>query len=302
VILFFHYLALFGVKIFYFERNFKTITIMTNEIINFENTPIRKVWRNEEWYFAVVDVIAVLTETERPRKYWSDLKKKLTKEGFNELSDIFGQLKVPSADGKSYNTDCANTKGILRIAMSVPSPKVEPLRLWLAEQGSRAIEETENPELGFDRMKEIYKAKGYTDEWIKERMQSIETRKRLTDEWKARGVQEGKEYSILTAIIAKGTFDLTPSEHKDIKGLSKPSENLRDHMTPLELIFTSLGEELTRNEAINEDAQGFDENRDAAVKGGDVAGKARKLVESESGKKVISTQNYLNTKELPPNK
>jgi DNA-damage-inducible protein D len=275
---------------------------MANEIINFENTSIRKAWHNEEWYFSVVDIIQILTESSNPNRYWTDLKRRSEKESGQSYAFCV-RLNLPRINGKNYPTDCANTKGILRIVMSVPSPNAEPLRLWLAEQGSRTIEETENPELGFERMKEIYKAKGYTDEWIKERMQSIETRKRLTDEWKARGVQEGKEYSILTAIIAKGTFDLTPSEHKDIKGLSKPSENLRDHMTPLELIFTSLGEELTRNEAINEDAQGFDENRDAAVKGGNVAGKARKLVESESGKKVISTQNYLKTgesKELPP--
>jgi DNA-damage-inducible protein D len=271
---------------------------MTNEIINFENTPIRKVWHNEEWYFSIIDIIALLTESAQPQTYWGMLKKREP-----QLFTICEKFKFVAHDGKMRPTDCANTTGVLRIVMSVPSPNAEPLKLWLAEQGKRTIDETENPELSFERMKEVYKAKGYTDEWIKERMQSIETRKRLTDEWKARGVQEGKEYSILTAIIAKGTFDLTPSEHKDIKGLSKPSENLRDHMTPLELIFTSLGEELTRNEAIQDDAQGFEENRDAAVKGGNVAGKARKLVESESGKKVVSTQNFLKgkeSKELPP--
>ena len=271
---------------------------MTNEIINFENTPIRKVWHNEEWYFSIIDIVALLTDSAQPQTYWSMLKKREP-----QLITICEKFKFIAQDGKMRPTDCANTEGVLRIVMSVPSPKAEPLKLWLAEQGRRTIEETENPELGFERLKEIYKAKGYTDEWIKERMQSIETRKRLTDEWKARGIMEGKEYSILTAIIAKGTFDLSPSEHKEVKGLAKPTENLRDHMTPLELIFTSLGEELTRNEAINEDAQGFDENREAAVKGGNVAGKARKLVESESGKKVVSTQNYLNakeSKELPP--
>ncbi len=262
---------------------------MDNGLIPFEEKQIRKIWHNEEWYFSVVDIIEVLTDSPIPRNYWNILKKRE-----NQLHTICMQLKLTAQDGRQRSTDCANTEGVLRIVMSIPSPKAEPLKLWLAEQGKRTIDETENPELGFERMTEMFKAKGYSDEWIKERLQSIETRKRLTDEWKNRDVKEGKEYSILTAIIAKGTFGLTPTEHKDLKGLTKPNQNLRDHMTPLELIFTSLGEELTRQETIKEDAKGFDENKNTAIKGGSMAGKAREMIEKESGNNVVSPENYLN--------
>lgn len=178
--------------------------------------------------------------------------------------------------------------------MSVPSPKAQPLKLWLASLGKQAMDETENPELLSQLQAEIYRAKGYTEEWIKEPLQSINTRKLLTDEWKQRGVKEGQEYSLLTAIISKGTFGITPTEHKDIKGLEKPSQNLRDHMTDLELILTSLGEAVTRTVAIDEDAQGFNENKTAAVKGGQAGGLARRNVEKITGKKVVSSENYLN--------
>ena len=264
---------------------------MENALTPFEGKEIRKAWHDEQWYFAIIDVIAVLADTDNPRQYWTKVKKNLSNE--SQLQPFWLQLKIQAADGKFYKTDCADTDGILRIVMSVPSPKAEPLKLWLAQVGSERIQETENPELGFERMVAIYKAKGYTDEWIERRMQSIETRKQLTNEWKNRGVKEGKEYSNLTAVIAKGTFGLTPTEHKDLKGLTKPSHNLRDHMTPLELIFTALGEELTRSEAVKDDAQGFDENRNTAVKGGSMAGKARKLIEEERGEKVVSDKNYL---------
>ena len=264
---------------------------MENALTPFEGKEMRKAWHDEQWYFAIIDVMAVLADTDNPRQYWTKVKKNLTTE--SQLQPFWLQLKMQAADGKFYKTDCANTDGILRIVMSVPSPKAEPLKLWLAQVGSERIQETENPELGFERMVEIYKAKGYTDEWIERRMQSIETRKQLTNEWKNRGVKEGKEYSNLTAVIAKGTFGLTPTEHKDLKGLTKPSHNLRDHMTPLELIFTALGEELTRSESVKDDAQGFDENRNSAVKGGNMAGKARKLIEEERGEKVVSDKNYL---------
>ena len=181
--------------------------------------------------------------------------------------------------------------------MSVPSPKAEPLRLWLAQVGTERIQETENPELSFERMTDIYRAKGYPDEWIKERLQSIDTRKKLTDEWKKRDVKEGKEYSILTAIIAKGTFGLNPSEHKKLKGLEKPSQDLRDNMTDLELIFTALGEATTRRLAVKDDAQGFDENKDKAKKGGKAAGAALDTYEAKTGFKVVSAENF-----LPPSK
>ena len=277
---------------------------MENALTPFAESAIRKTWHDEQWYFAIIDVITVLADTDNPRQYWTKVKNNLAKE--SQLQPFWLQLKIQAADGKFYKTDCANTDGILRIVMSVPSPKAEPLKLWLAQVGTERIQEAENPELGFERMVEIYKAKGYTDEWIERRMQSIETRKQLTNEWKNRGVKEGKEYSNLTAVIAKGTFGLTPTEHKDLKGLTKPSHNLRDHMTPLELIFTALGEELTRSESVKNDAQGFDENRNAAVKGGGMAGKAHKLIEEERGEKVVSTKNYLkelkegDTNELPP--
>jgi DNA-damage-inducible protein D len=266
---------------------------MDNGLIPFEEKQIRKVWHNEEWYFSVVDIIEVLTDSPSPKTYWAKLKTKENRDS-GQTFPFTERLKLTAQDGRQRLTDCANTEGVLRIVMSIPSPKAEPLKLWLAEQGKRTIDETENPELGFERMTEMFKAKGYSDEWIKERLQSIETRKRLTDEWKNRDVKEGKEYSILTAIIAKGTFGLTPTEHKDLKGLTKPNQNLRDHMTPLELIFTSLGEELTRQETIKEDAKGFDENKNTALKGGSMAGKAREMIEKESGNSVVSPENYLN--------
>ena len=274
---------------------------MANELMNFENTPIRKILNNEEWYFSIIDIIAALIESNNHQTYWYVLKKREP-----QLLTICKKFKFMATDGKMRPTDCANTEGVFRIIMSIPSPKAEPLKMWLAEQGKRAIDEAENPELLTQRQIDLYKAKGYPDEWINERVKNIDIRKQLTEEWKGRGVQEGQEYSILTAVIAKGTFGLIPSEHKKLKGLTKPSQNLRDHMTNLELIFTSLGEELTREETLNENAQGFDENKYAAMKGGNMAGKLLKTLEKERGKKVVSPKNYLNllneekTEELPP--
>ena len=263
-----------------------------SNLMPLEGVKIRKTWHNEEWYFSVVDVIEVLTDSTNPQSYWGKLKEREP-----QLLTICQKFKFLAPDGKMRPTDCANTEGVLRIVMSVPSPKAEPLKLWLAQVGTERIQETENPELGFERMTEIYRAKGYTDEWIKERYQSIETRKRLTDEWKNRGVKQGIEYSILTATIAKGTFGLTPSDHKKLKGLEKPTQELRDHMTPLELIFNSLGEETTRILSIKRDAQGFEENQDAALDGGTMAGNARGNYEKQLGEKVVSDKNYL--KQLP---
>lgn len=195
-----------------------------------------------------------------------------------------------SVDGKKYSTDCANTEGILRIIMSVPSPKAEPFKLWLAQVGTERIEEIENPELAIHRAEALYKAKGYPDDWIAIRLKSIGTRNELTDEWKTRGVQEGMEYSILTAEIAKATFGITPSEYKQLKGLR--TENLRDHMTNLELIFTMLGEEVTKAFAERDDAHGFNENHEAAQKGGKAAGKARVNMEKDLGRKIITSKNF----------
>lgn len=260
----------------------------------FEGKEIRKIWHNEQWYFSIIDIIEILSATDRPRKYWSDLKRKLLSEGYNETSENFGQFKMLATDGKLRMTDCANREGILRIIMSIPSPHAEPFKLWLAQVGEQHIQDIENPELAIERAKEIYKLKGYTDEWIEKRLQTIETRKQLTDEWQKRGVKEGQEFSILTATIAKGTFGVSPSEHAKLKGLEK--ENLRDHMTPLELILTALGEEVTRTIANNEDAKGFNENHEAAQKGGKTAGEARERVEAATGQKVVSTANFKHLK------
>jgi DNA-damage-inducible protein D len=262
-----------------------------NKLSFFEGKTIRKIWDDEQWYFSIIDIVEVLSESPTPRKYWDKIKRKLKEEGVSETSPIWRQFKLEASDGKQRLTDCANTEGVLRIIMSVPSPNAEPLKQWMAQVSHQNIQETENPELGIERMRELYKAKGYTDEWIERRMQSIETRKQLTEEWKKRGVEEGQEFSILTATIAKGTFGLNPSEHSKLKGLER--QNLRDHMTPLELIFTALGEELTRDEAVRSDAKGFNENHEAAQKGGSIAGDARLRVEERTGKKIVSNENFL---------
>ena len=255
-------------------------------LIPFEGKEVRKVWHEEEWYFSVIDIIGLLTDSKSPKVYWGKLK-----ERDNQLLTICQQLKLVGKDGRSRPSDCANIEGVFRILMSVPSPKVEPLKLWLAQVGKERIEEIENPELAIERARDIYKAKGYSDEWIERRLKSIEVRKELTDEWKGRGVKEGQEYAILTAEMAKATFGVSPSEHKKLKSLDK--ENLRDHMTNLELIFTMLGEDVTRRVAVTKDAIGFNENLDAAQKGGQAAGEARERVEAVSGEKVVSTDNFL---------
>jgi len=261
-----------------------------NKMVVFQEKEIRRVWHQEEWWFAIVDIIEVLTGSERPRKYWSDLKKKLQNEGADQLSEKIGQLKVKSSDGKMYATDCANTETMFRIIQSIPSPKAEPFKAWLAKVGYERIQEIENPELAAQRSREYYQALGYSEEWIERRMQAIAVRGQLTDEWKSRGVQEGQEFAILTAEISRATFGLTPSEYKDLKGLTR--ENLRDHMTGLELIFTMLGEEGTRIEAVKADAQGFVQNKDAALKGGTAAGKALDAFEESTGDKVVTGENY----------
>lgn len=226
----------------------------------FDSKQIRAVWNEDQqqWYFSVIDVIEILTESRNPRRYWSDLKRKLAKEGFDQLYEMIVQLKLESQDGKKYNTDCAHTEGLLRIIQSIPSPKAEPFKRWLARVGYERLQEIENPELASQRAREIYKAKGYPDDWIEKRMRSIAIREELTGEWQNRGIREQVEYAILTAEISKATFGLTPSEYKDVKGLKR--ENLRDHMTDLELIFSMLGEASTTKIARSRDAQGFIEN------------------------------------------
>jgi len=259
----------------------------------FEDKAVRSVWNEQEdkWYFSIVDVVEVLTNSPRPRKYWNALKTKLQNEG-SELSHKLGQLKMPADDGKMRMTDVANTEQLLRLIQSIPSPKAEPFKQWLAQVGAERIAEIENPELAQARIRATYKAKGYSDEWIEKRIRGILVRDELTNEWKQRGVKEGKEYAILTAEISKATFGIIPSDYKKLKGLTKANENLRDHMTDLELIFSMLGEASTTEIAKNRDAKGFEENHTAATAGGSVAGKAREDLEQKSGKKIVSSQNF----------
>jgi DNA-damage-inducible protein D len=259
----------------------------------FEHKRIRSQWSEQEqkWYFAIVDVVAVLTESPNPQVYWRVLKKRLKAEG-NETVTNCNALKMEAPDGKMRLTDVAEVSQLLRLIQSIPSPKAEPFKLWLAQVGNERLQEIENPELAQARMRQIYKAKGYSDEWIEKRVRGIAVRDELTGEWKKRGVKEGKEFAILTAEISKATFGLVPSDYKKLKGLTKPQENLRDHMTDLELIFTMLGEASTTEIARNKNAQGFPQNEKAAIEGGTVAGNARKELEKKSGRKVVTTQNF----------
>lgn len=273
----------------------KKPTLQTiTKIAIFQKKEVRKILHKNEWWFSIVDIIEVLTDTPRPRKYWSDLKKKLIKEGYSEVSDNIGQLKITSSDGKKRETDCANTETIFRIIQAIPSPKAELFKRWLARVGYERIEEIENPELATKRTRVLYKAKGYSDAWIEKRMRGIEVRETLTDEWKKRGVKAGQEYAILTAEISRATFGMTPSEYQKLKGLKR--ENLRDHMNDLELIFSMLGEASTTEIARNKNVQGFVENKIAAKEGGNIAGGARKKLELKSGKKVSTSENYLPSK------
>ena len=264
-------------------------------LVVFQGKQVRRKWFNDEWWFSVVDIVGALTQTDRARKYWSDLKTKLQDEGF-EVSEKIGQLKLMAEDGKLRLTDCANTKNMFRIIQSIPSPKAEPFKMWLAQVGYDRVKEIENPELAQKRMKEIYKQKGYSDEWIEKRVRGIAIRDELTDEWKKRDVKTEKEFSILTAEISKATFDMTPNEYKKFKGLNK--ENLRDHMNDLELIFTMLGERVSTEITRTEDKQGFKEAEDAAKRGGKIAGNARKETEKELRKPITSKENYLEEPEI----
>ena len=259
----------------------------------FEESKIRSVWNEEEqqWYFSVVDVVEVLTESPTPRQYWGKIKDREFSK--LQLSPIWVQLKMQSSDGKFYNTDAANVKALLRIIQSIPSPKAEPFKQWLAQVGYERILEIENPELAQERMKELYEKKGYPKDWIDKRLRGIAIRQNLTDEWKERGITKESDYAILTAEISKATFGLTPSKYKELKGLTKKNQNLRDHMTDLELIFTMLGERVTTEISQQEKPDTFEKNKTVARRGGKVAGVARKETEKELGHSVISTDNYL---------
>lgn len=268
-----------------------------NKIVVFGAKRIRRTWHEEQWFFSVVDIVGALTDSPNPRDYWYRMKRREKEASGVELSTLCRQLKLTSADGKSYMTEVVNTENAFRVIQSIPSAKAEPFKRWLAQVGYQRVQEIENPELTQQRMKELYREKGYPAVWIEKRMRSIAIRDELTDEWKQRGIKEQKDFAILTAEISKATFGLTPTQYKDFKGLDR--ENLRDHMTDLELIFTMLGEAATTEIARNRDAQGFVPNKAAARDGGSIAGNARRQLEGKSGKKVVTRRNYLQDRPRP---
>lgn len=253
----------------------------------FQEQKVRTQWneKEEKWYFSIIDVIAILTESERPRRYWNDLKSKLLKEG-SELSEKIGQLKLQSSDGKFYKTDVADTEQLFRLIQSVPSPKAEPFKLWIAKVAKERIDEIEDPELGFDRLMETYLKKGYSKQWVNQRLKSIEVRKELTDEWEERGVKKGMEYAILTNEITKAWSGLDVKKYKQLKGLKK--ENLRDNMSNLELVLNMLAEATTTEISKEKQPKNFKENKTVAKQGGTIAGNTRKEIEEKTGKKIVS--------------
>lgn len=264
----------------------------SKRIAIFEGKQIRRYWDAEKefWYFSVVDVVAVLTNSKNPRKYWNKLAERLRKEGSESVTKCH-QLKMQAPDGKYYLTDAADTETMLRLIQSIPSPNAEPLKLWLARVGYERLEETADPELSINRALKTYLQKGYSQEWINQRLKSIEIRKALTDEWETRGVKEGLEFAILTEEIAKAWTGLTTKQYKNLKGLKK--ENLRDNMTNLELVLNMLAEVSTTEISQKEEPDTFDKNKNVARRGGGVARVARRKIETETGKKVISSSNYL---------
>lgn len=263
------------------------------KIAIFKGRQIRKIIHNNEWWFSVVDVVEVLTDSIDAGAYWRKLKQRLIEEGSEVVTFCHG-LKLEAPDGKMRETDCADTEGIFRIIQSIPSPKAEPFKRWLARVGYERIQEIENPELAGKRIKALYRLKGYSEEWIEKRMRGMAIREELTDEWQKRGVQADKEYEILTAEICQATFGLTPNSYKNLKGLKR--ENLRDHMDDIELILTMLGEATTTRFTRERDSLGFKPLKKDARDGGAVAGRTRKDIESRSGRKVVSSKNYLDTK------
>ena len=265
------------------------------ELVPFKKDAIRRVCHNDEWWYSVVDVVSALTGSDRGRKYWSDLKTKMVdKEGFSELSDEIGQLPMPGADGKNYKTDVATAETVLRIIQSISSPKAEPFKRWLARVGYERIQEGQDPEILIKRAILLYSAQGRSDDWIEKRIRGIVARKELTSEWKKRGVNEGKDYAMLSNIISENTFGMGVERHKGLKGLK--SQNLRDHMTDMELILTMLGETSTKEIAAKRDAQGLYEHAQAATAGGSIAGSTRKQIEAQTGQKVASSHNFLGNK------
>jgi hypothetical protein len=263
---------------------------MAHKLVVFKSKEIRRILHKNEWWFSVADVVEVLTDSSDPRQYIKRMRQR-----DSELKSYWGTICTPlelvAPDGKKRETNCANTEGIFRIIQSIPSPKAEPFKRWLAQVGYERVQEIDDPELASKRTKALYRAKGYSEAWIEKRMRGIAVRSELTDEWQKRGVGDEPEYAILTSEISKAAFGMTPSEYKQLKGLER--ENLRDHMTDLELIFSMLGEAATTEIARKQDAQGFGENKFAARKGGKISGDARIKLEKETGEKVVSPENYL---------
>jgi hypothetical protein len=263
----------------------------TVQIALFKGKKIRKTIYNNEWWFSVVDVVEALTDSVKPRDYWYAMKIRVKNEDEIELSTICRQLKLESSDGKKYETDCANTEGIFRIIQSIPSPKAEPFKRWLAKVGYERIQEIEDPELATKRTRMLYKLKGYSDDWIEKRMRGIAIREELTDEWEQRGAREKKDYEILTAEISKATFGVTPSQYKRLKGLKR--ENLRDHMDDFELIFNMLGERSTTEIHRTENSKGLLKLKADAQAGGEIAGGARQNLEKRLGHSIVTKKNFL---------
>ena len=260
-------------------------------LIVFQDKKIRRIWYSQEWFYSVVDIVAVLTDSPTPRQYWSKVK---DREFISlELSPIWVQLKLPAEDGKLRFTDCVNTKNAFRLVQSIPSPKAEPFKQWLAKVGYERIQEIENPELAQDRVKEYYELKGYPKDWIDKRLRGIAIRQDLTDEWKGRGIKEQEDFAILTNEISKATFNKTVQEYKQFKRLKKKTQNLRDHMSDWELILTMVGEKATTDITISKDSEGFEECKESAVEGGTIAKNTRKELEQKIGKSIVSKENYL---------
>ncbi len=272
-----------------------------NSIILFNQKEVRRYWSedNEQWYFSIIDIVAILSESSNPKRYWSDLKSKLKREGSQVYENIV-QLKMLASDGKKYKTDCFSTEDLLRAIQSIPSPKAEPFKLWLAKVGYERIEETEDPELAFDRAMQTYLKKGYSKNWINQRLKSIEVRKELTDEWNERGVKEGLEYAILTDEITKAWAQKSIKEYKKFKGLKK--QNLRDNMTNLELVLNMLAEASTTEISQKKRPTNFNESKKIAQEGGHVAGTARREIESKTGESIVSSSNAKDLKLEDKNK
>jgi prophage antirepressor-like protein len=264
----------------------------SDKLVIFQNKNIRRIWHEDEWYYSVVDIVEALTDSPTPRQYWGKVK---TREFVKlQLSPIWVRLKLTADDGKLRQTDCVNTKGAFRLIQSIPSKKAEPFKRWLAQVGHERLEEIENPELAQARMKEIYEKKGYPKDWIDKRLRGMAVRQNLTDEWRERGIEEQRDFAILTAEISKATFGMTPAAYKKYKNLPEKSKvNLRDHMDDLELIFTMLGERVTTEISQKEEPDTFNKNKAVAKRGGTVAGNARKETEKELGRSVVSKENYL---------